>query len=229
MEAVGILVHLGIKPWFCVSGSATAASRPVLAVLPIGGKVNRRRSQPRVARSAIGRSVAPVEIASPVIVACAAFAVGGIWLIWQIISWRRSGPRSEAAQLRLLPHLTGRGLVAPIVVVEVRQGFPVFDGDRLSDPQTQVTARNRGRKAVIVTGWAFRLPNGDNAFFREPLPWSAPLPHRLEPHSDVSWFVATDVIKNVAAENAVAYQSLRPYVTLASGRPVYAKRRGIGL
>ena len=66
----------------------------------------------------------PVEIAAPVIVACAAFAVGGIWLIWQIISWRRSGPRSEADQLRLLPHLTGRGLVAPGVVVEVRQGFP---------------------------------------------------------------------------------------------------------
>jgi hypothetical protein len=126
MEAVGILVHLGIKPWFCVSGSATAASRPVLAVLPIGGKVNRGRSQPRVARSAIGRSVAPVEIASLVIVACAAFAVGGIWLIWQIIFLAPLGAavRSRSAATSPASHRSGSG--GPYRGGRGSPGFPGF-------------------------------------------------------------------------------------------------------
>jgi hypothetical protein len=46
-----------------------------------------------------------VEIASFVI-ACAAFVVGGASLLWQIISWRRSGP---------------------LVVVDAHQSLPTYD------------------------------------------------------------------------------------------------------
>jgi hypothetical protein len=147
-----------------------------------------------------------VEIASFAI-ACAAFVIGGISLAWQIISWRRSGP---------------------VVVVDAHQSFPVFAGDRPGDLHTQVTARNRGRAAVTVTSWGFSLPTGENAFWNATR-WSTSLPHRLEPHSEASWFVDTDSIKFGAAQNGVAYQSLRAYVTLANGKCVNAKRRGIGL
>lgn len=141
------------------------------------------------------------------VLAILAFLLSCVSLTWQIVSWRRSGPR---------------------VVVNASQSFPVYDHG-LGDQMVAVTARNKGRAATTVMGWSLEFPNGDNLIMQRQLPWTPSLPHRLEAHSEATWFIATDEVRQECAQRGVHYRDLRAVVNLASGEKAKAKNRGIGL
>jgi hypothetical protein len=62
----------------------------------------------------------------------------GASLIWQVVSWRLTGP---------------------VVRVEIGTAIPVMAG-QLGPDMVYVKAINIGRAPVEVTGWGFRLPDG---------------------------------------------------------------------
>jgi hypothetical protein len=141
--------------------------------------------------------------------ALAIFAVllSCVSLTWQIVSWRRSGPR---------------------VAVDASQSLPMYDHGA-GNWMVAITARNTGRAATTVTGWSLEFPTGDKLVMTNQLPWTPSLPHRLEAHSDATWFIDTDEVKQECAQRGVHYTDLRAVVSLASGEKVKAKNRGIGL
>ena len=126
-------------------------------------------------------------------------------LSWQVWSWRRSGP---------------------VVRVTVSNIVPTYQGQGTGDWHTAVTATNTGRAATTVTTWAFELPNGHNSFTIYPVPISAPLPFRLEAHASASWYVPTQELMTMCAENHVDHKELRAWVEVGTGK-VYADKRGI--
>lgn len=128
-------------------------------------------------------------------------------LSWQIISWRRTGPR---------------------VIVTASQSLPMYDQGP-GEWMVAVTARNRGRSATTVTNWSLEFPDGGNLVMRRQMQWTPSLPHRLEAHSEATWFIETDAVKVECAQRGVQYTDLRAVVNLASGDKVKAKNRGIGL
>ena len=128
-------------------------------------------------------------------------------LAWQVITWRQSGA---------------------VVAVTARQAFPAY-GDHVGEPHVNVSARNSGRSPVTVNGWGLRLPDGGTMVSSNPVPWSSPVPHRLEPGADGSWFLPTHEIARFCAEHGVRQQDMIAFVNLADGRTISAKERGIGM
>lgn len=128
-------------------------------------------------------------------------------LTWQVITWRQSGA---------------------IVTVTALQAFPTY-GDHAGEPHVNVSARNTGRSPVTVKGWGLRLPDGRSMVVPNPAPWSSPLPHRLEPGADGSWYVPTAEVARFCAEDGTRQQDVIAFVILADGRTISAKERGIGL
>lgn len=136
-----------------------------------------------------------------------ALIVGAASLMWQVISWKRSGP---------------------VVGVTATQSLPIFDHGPL-DWYVAVTAQNSGRAPVTVTGWGLRFPDGQTFVMVRNLPWSAPLPHRLDAGAEGSWMIPTDEVKKECAARGVRHQDLTGFVRLANGRTADARQRGIGL
>jgi hypothetical protein len=62
-----------------------------------------------------------------------------------------------------------------------------------------------------------------------PVPWSSPVPHRLEPGADGNWLLPTFEVARFCAERGVRQQDMIAFVELADGRTIRAKERGIGL
>jgi hypothetical protein len=140
------------------------------------------------------------------ILSITAIVVAGGSLTWQIITWRQGGA---------------------VVTVTAKQALPTY-GDRVGDPHVQVTAANKGRSPVTVKNWGLRLPDDRHLAIMEHLPWSAGLPHRLEPGADASWYVPTTTITEVCERSNARYQELIAYVDLGDGRTVNARQPGIG-
>src|SRR4051794_28381206 len=90
-------------------------------------------------------------------------------LIWNVISWQRSGPR---------------------VTVSCENSLPMYEGQP-GDWHVTVTAVNSGRAPTTVEGWGIRLPGGGDIVVMTPVPWSTPLPHRLEAKASASFHVLT--------------------------------------
>lgn len=138
------------------------------------------------------------------IVSVLALLVAAASLVWQVTSWRRSGPR---------------------VKVETANSFPVFDrldgGRDLGDHHVEVKAYNRGRAPVTLTAWGLQLPGGRTAISRGTA-WSAPMPHRLEPGAEAGWHLPADEVRAVCAEQGVTFRQVRGFVALAGGKRVRA-------
>ncbi|MGI5214962.1 hypothetical protein [Plantactinospora sp. CA-290183] len=146
------------------------------------------------------------RMAVPVVLSIIAIVMSAASLLWQVVSWRRSGP---------------------VVTVTVAQSLAAFPTG--AEWFTSVTARNTGRAPITVTGWGFQTPDGGSVVQLRPVAWASPVPYRLEPGSEGSWLMATDDVQGTSAERGVRYQDLRAFVRLADGRTVTARRRGIGL
>lgn len=125
-----------------------------------------------------------------------------------VYQWKRSGPR---------------------VKVQARQAFLAFDGGGVGRPQVSVTAHNDGRSPVTVSNWGFTTPQGEQIVFPQPQPGSTPLPHRLEPESDATWFGPTAEIIETCKSRGIDYRKIRATVVLAGGKRAHAKDPGIGL
>jgi hypothetical protein len=61
------------------------------------------------------------------------------------------------------------------------------------------------------------VPETTSSMFAH-LPISPQLPHPLEAGMDDSWYIETDEVKRVCAENNMRYQDARAVVHLADGR-----------
>ena len=121
------------------------------------------------------------------------------------------------------------GARGPRVVVRVTNAIPVYDlADGTQEPGehfVSVEAVNTGDEAVTITGWGVKLPGDRRMVVTRPANWATPLPHRLEPGSAPARFVVlADELRQVEREHAVAYDAMRPYVTLANGTDVTADR-----
>jgi len=125
---------------------------------------------------------------------------------WQVITWRQSGP---------------------VVAVTATTALPTY-GAQLGEPHVDVTATNRGRAPVTVKAWGLKFPDDRSMFITEQAPFSASLPHRLEPGADASWYVETRAIRDSCQADGVRYQDLIAYVRLGDGSTVEAREPGIG-
>jgi hypothetical protein len=148
----------------------------------------------------------PVEVTS-FILGIVGTVTGIGALVWQVITWKRSGP---------------------VVTVTAMQALPTY-GDRVGDPLTCVTARNSGRAPVTVSSWGLRFPDGQVMFIRQAFAGSDALPYRLEAGASGSWSVETTAVAETCKAHGVDYADLTAYVNLANGQSVDAKRKGIQL
>lgn len=135
-----------------------------------------------------------------------AIVLSGASLSWQILTWRQSGA---------------------VVTVTARTAMPTY-GAEVGDPHLQITAANKGRSPVTVNSLGLKLPDGRHLAIMEWAPWSASIPHRLEPGADASWYVLTKAITESSTHNGIRYQDLIAYVSLGDGRTVDARDPGIG-
>ncbi|WP_146242944.1 hypothetical protein [Curtobacterium sp. MCBD17_019] len=88
-----------------------------------------------------------------------------------------------------------------------------------------VEARNVGAAAVTVTGWGVSLGRGlGQLVVFTPLSFSTQLPHRLEAGAMGTFYAESEGIRDSAARHGKPGRELRAFVTLATGKKVYAKR-----
>jgi hypothetical protein len=92
------------------------------------------------------------------VIAVLGLMAAAISLVWQIVSWRLTGP---------------------LVKVSVSRGFLV--GVPGPVPEIiSVTARNVGRSNVSIGAWGLRLPNGERLVVPIPEAWAGPrVPYTL--------------------------------------------------
>jgi hypothetical protein len=133
--------------------------------------------------------------------------LGGISLGWQVWSWRRSGP---------------------LVVLTAGHHYPVREGRRIGALHISVTAHNRGRAPVQITGWTFEAPGNRCTAPFDPVEWSTPLPHVLSNGSQATWHVPASELESQCEILGVTFDDLRPVVTLGTGAAVRARTKGIG-
>lgn len=95
----------------------------------------------------------------------------------------------------------------------------VVVGDR--EPPTHgisVTARNKGRQGVSVTGWGVDLPNKHRYVLYQPRAGNSPLPHRIEPGDEASWWLPLDVLRKGLAEQGLGECKVSMSVDLGTGK-----------
>lgn len=138
------------------------------------------------------------QISLSVVLAVFALVVSVGSAVSQVILWRLSGPR----------------VVVDWKWAEIR-GKP---GRAIG-----ITARNRGRGPTTIERFGFVCEEDvfDSFLVMSQIePWRTKVPHRLEPHSAVSWyFHSSDILGRMPADTMV----LRPFVVDASGERLRAK------
>ncbi|MGW6009696.1 hypothetical protein [Streptomyces sp. NPDC055210] len=140
------------------------------------------------------------------LVSLAALAISIIALIWQFITWLRNGP---------------------VIHVMTHYAIPVVDGEMSNSQYLSVSATNRGRAPATITSWGLLLPGGRTTVSASaPLPGVEPLPFRLDPYAESSWYIAADAVDQMCREGGFTARALRPYVIVAGqGRRVGKRLR----
>lgn len=138
-------------------------------------------------------------------IALLAFAVSVASLTWQIISWRRSGPR-----VRVRP-TSGVGGAPPNLVW--------FVG---------IEATNSGRLGTEIQQFGFQLPNGRHIqniydFLGQPMKFPVP----LGPGQSVTMTYDAEHIREALREEGISGKRVRPYATTGHGR-IEGKRMHLG-
>ncbi len=123
-----------------------------------------------------------------------ALAVSGASLTWQMISWRRSGPRVSVKTI------SGIGMPSGVWYVGVE-------------------ATNSGRLATEIAQVGFQLPNGHHIqniydFLGQPVE----LPMPLGPGRKATMTYAAQHIREILREEGVSGENVRPYVKTGHGR-----------
>lgn len=124
-----------------------------------------------------------------------ALAVSAITLGWQVISWRRSGPRVRVTSK------SGFAGTAPFVSIEIT---------------------NAGRLATEISQMAFQLSSLDDrnqvVMFRDVLGDLVTMPIPLAPGATVSKLFAASAVLEVLDGNEFAGTEARPYAITGHGR-----------
>lgn len=124
-----------------------------------------------------------------------ALVVSAIALGWQVISWRRSGPR---------------------VRVTSKSGFAA------SEPFVSIEITNAGRLATEISQIAFQLSRLDDqkqvVMFRDVLGDLVTMPIPLPPGATVSKMFAAGAVLEVLDSNEFAATEARPYAITGHGR-----------
>lgn len=145
--------------------------------------------------------------------------IGILGVLVAILAWRRPEGVREGGQLN----------------VEVSNVFPIFtqlDGSqRAGERLVAVTLNNPTAHPVKVTWWGFRLGRkGPTMFVTEPpVHWEPPVPHVVAAHDSASWHASPAQLRQAVAEKRVRYKDFRAFVSLADGRTITAKKRGVPL
>ncbi|MFC8432237.1 hypothetical protein [Streptomyces sp. NPDC057253] len=135
------------------------------------------------------------------LISLAALAVSIISLVWQFITWLRNGP---------------------VIRVKTYYSIPVVAGQVGNSQYLSVSATNRGRAPATITSWGLLLPD-DRAVVTNsaPLPGVEPLPFRLDPYAESSWYIAAEAVDQICTEGGFTHSQIRPYVIVAGqGRRV---------
>ena len=107
------------------------------------------------------------------VIAVLGLVAAAISLVWQIVSWRLTGP-----------------------VVKVSVSMGVLVG--VSGPGhaiISITARNVGRSNVSIGAWGLRLPNGERLIVPIPEAWAGPrVPYTLMGGHSESWRMDHDEV-----------------------------------
>jgi hypothetical protein len=141
-----------------------------------------------------------------VVISICALVVSLVSLGWQVVSWLRTGP---------------------VIKVKAHSAMPVVQGV-MGDHHTAVTVENRGRGPATVTSWGFVGPN-DRSLVTESarLPGVEPLPHRLESHTEASWYIRYDDLGAACRDYGIQRSELRPFVIVAGRtKKIVGKRLG---
>lgn len=124
-----------------------------------------------------------------------ALAVSAIALAWQVVSWRRSGPR---------------------VGVTSKSGFAA------AEPFVSIEITNTGRLATEISQMAFQLSPLDDRkqvlMFRDVLGDLVTMPIQLAPGATVRKMFAAAAVLEVLDSNGFAGTEARPYAITGHGR-----------
>ena len=124
-------------------------------------------------------------------------------LAWQAFIWRHNGP---------------------VLRVTSAYSIPVFNDSDLGEDHISVTVTNAGRAPTTVTGWGIDMGGQKNMQVVRPVPFSAPLPHRLEGGAEVTFFVAVQPLRDYRASTGLTFDRMKPWVRAAGDRKHFAKK-----
>lgn len=137
-------------------------------------------------------------------IAVAGFVLALVSLAWQVFSWRATGS---------------------VVKVKMAYAYPVDDAPRLDVPLYSLTATNRGRLEVSVTGWGLKLPE-EGATLVVPggsvLP-APDLPHTLQPGHEATWYFHQGEVVATLSKRHNPGVKVRGLVRLGNGRSAVSK------
>lgn len=136
------------------------------------------------------------------VIALIGLALSLISLGWQIWSWLHNGPWVQVTSQHAYAAEIG-GAVGPHLIA--------------------VRAINKGRAATTVTGFGLRSPSGGTIVSPNQPMQTHSLPHRLEPHSDATFYMLGSSVKETLQEQKIRPSDVRPYVTLGSGKSARGK------
>lgn len=145
--------------------------------------------------------------------------VGILGVLVAVLAWLRPGGLRQGGRLG----------------VEVRNVFPVFTqldgGQRVGDHLVAVTLKNPTAHPVKVTSWGFRLGRKGPTMYvtQPPVHWEAPVPHVVAAHDSASWHATPAQLRQARVDKGVRYRGFRAFVSLADGRTITAKKRGVPL
>ncbi len=130
-------------------------------------------------------------------------------LSWQAWSWYHSGP---VLRVKTADFWTDAG----------------NPESQVPDHYVAITITNHGRAAATAQAWGIEDPSGESLTVTKSLPLSDELPARVEPHASASFYVHWGIVYGYSEEVGVPYKNLRPWVQVATGKRLYA-RRGVPL
>ncbi|GAB2731733.1 hypothetical protein [Streptomyces bullii] len=129
------------------------------------------------------------------LISIGALLVSVIALVWQFISWLRTGP---------------------VIQVRTHYAIPVIGGEMSTEEFLAVSATNRGRSPATITSWGLLLPGGaTTAADSAPLPGVEALPFRIDPYAETSWYIANHEVERICHVRGCRRSDIRPFVIVS--------------
>ena len=134
------------------------------------------------------KSHLPVNTAT-LVIAVVGLALSAVAITWQAATFMLTGPR---IRVRLREGLRGLGgvMIAPPTMY-TPAGRQVLEQQGYTEAVIAIEVVNRGRLPTTVDRWTIRFGNGA-AYLNPGDLQNPPLPHRLEPHTNATWYAPVE-------------------------------------